>query len=786
MSEVFHTTNNGSSYQIIPFTQLQGGVNSAVRFTNNANILYSINYASDMAVPVKSIDGGNTWNLLPGNPDPSEETYSVYPNYYNPNQLIISYYNQIYFSGNGGISFSLIHTASNSGAGCTVGGVFFDVSNIYIGSNDGLIVSSNSGTSFSVSIVTGLPASERIWSFAAAKQGGTTRFFCLTADVNDIYAGLTGSDYWGFAKGIYSLDYGSGNWVSKSSGIVFTLDYPMFLATAENDINNVYAAGGSTSGNPIVMKTTNAGTSWVNVFNTVNNQNIYTGWCGYQGDRSWSYAECAFGIACAPNNSSAVVFTDYGFIHKTNNGGAYWHQGYVSAADEHNYGTPTPVGSNYHSVGLENTTCWQVLWTDATHLFAGFSDIKGIKSNDAGATWNFNYTGHDQNSMYRIVKHTNGNLYAATSTVHDIYQSTRLQDNILDAANADGKIIYSVDNGSTWNILHDFSMPVFWIERDPNNLSRMYASVINHTQSLGGIYITNNLLSGNASTWTKLSDPPRTEGHPACIVVLNDGKMVCTYSGRRNSSGAFTASSGTFLYDPVLNSWSDVSHTGMYYWSKDIVVDPNDAAQNTWYVGVFSGWGGAPNGLGGLYKTTNRGTSWTKIYSLDRVTSITFRPGHPDEIYLTSEQNGLWNCTNINNTMPQFNMVTSYPFRQPERVFFNPYNTNEIWVTSFGNGLRTANISTSDTKEEEIIINTTIYPNPNTGLFKIKFTSALSGENILVEINTIEGVNMYSQKFAMTRNTLIINPENIILNKGIYLLRISGTKYSRTEKFFIK
>jgi len=122
----------------------------------------------------------------------------------------------------------------------------------------------------------------------------------------------------------------------------------------------------------------------------------------------------------------------------------------------------------------------------------------------------------------------------------------------------------------------------------------MYASVIHFggTQGsqLGGIYITNNLSVGTGSTWTKLSNPPRTEGHPVCIQVLNDGKMVCTFSGRRNSSGTFTNSSGVFLYDPTLDSWSDKSDAGMYYWTNDIIIDPTDATQNTWFVAVFSGW----------------------------------------------------------------------------------------------------------------------------------------------------------------------------------------------------
>src|SRR5204862_2419510 len=47
-----------------------------------------------------------------------------------------------------------------------------------------------------------------------------------------------------------------------------------------------------------------------------------------------------------------------------------------------------------------------------------------------------------------------------------------------------------------------------------------------------------------------------------------------------------------------------------------------------------------------------------------------------------------WYSNNISAAQPTFSAVASYPFRQPERVFFNPYNSAEIWVTSFGNGLR--------------------------------------------------------------------------------------------------
>lgn len=97
----------------------------------------------------------------------------------------------------------------------------------------------------------------------------------------------------------------------------------------------------------------------------------------------------------------------------------------------------------------------------------------------------------------------------------------------------------------------------------------------------------------------------------------------------------------------------------MLYWTKDVIIDPHDTSQNKWYGCVFSGWGGPPNGLGGLYKTTNRGINWTKINSLDRVGSCTISPVNPNEMYMSTEVNGLWYSNNINSVTPAFTQVSS-------------------------------------------------------------------------------------------------------------------------------
>lgn len=722
MGELFHTTDFGLTYNQVNFTQVIGGHNSKVCFTSTPGLLYTISYANNMIVPMKSVDNGVTWNALVGNPDNTEETFSIDADYNNPSRVIISYYGSIYFSNNGGTSFTSIHTAA-TGSGNTVGGVFWNGSTIYIGTNDGVLVSTTSGVSWSTAPITGIPASDQIWSFAGAKFGATTRFFCITANAGNIYPGVVGSDYYGFATGVFSVDYGVGNWTPKLTGINLASDFPMFVGMATSDINTLYLAGSNNVSEPIVLKTINAGTNWNHVFNTANNLNINTGWSGQGGDRGWSYGECSFAVAVAPNNANEVIFGDFGFVHKTSNAGTNWQQTYLNPAGQHPVNTLTPPYQSYQSVGIENTTSWQVHWINATNMWSCFSDICGIRSTDSGNSWSFNYTGNTANSTYRVVQHpTTGTLFAGTSDIHDMYQSTRLADAQLDALDANGKIVYSTNSGLTWQNLHVFNHPVFWIALDPSNPNIAYASVIHYSggTGLGGIYKTTNLNLLASSTWTLLPNPLRTEKHPASIVVLNDGKMVATYSGRRTT--AFTASSGVFVYDPSLNSWADVSHVGMYYWTKDIVVDPNDATQNTWYACVFSGWGGPPNGLGGLYKTTNRGTLWTKLTgtTLDRVTSLTFNPNNANQVYLTTEGQGLWMSNNINSVTPAFSMVNSYPFQQPERIFFNPFSTTEMWVTSFGNGMKMGTLLTTGLPDfnnsNDVLL---IYPNPSNGFLTL-------------------------------------------------------------------
>ena len=788
MSELFHSGDFGNSYTQIHHSKLQVANTSTYEFTNNANIAYCNYNDGNSIYPVKTTDGGASWNkIVAYNSGTYGDAYKMVANYNNPNQILIGAYGDILFSNNGGTSFSLVKHTANMGAGLIMGGVFWDGSNIYIGTNEGLITSTNAGTSFSVQTTSGITAGQTIWSFAGAKNGNTTRFTCITTNTANTYNGVMPWDYYNFAKGVYTMDNDNGTWVPKSTGLNFANDFVMYVGMAENDINTIYLGGHDNAlGAPLVYKSTNAGSAWSKVFNTTNNANIITGWEGAGGDKAWSWSETCFGVTVAPNNSNKVLFGSFSNVESTADGGTTWKQAYVNTSGQHAAGAATPTKQAYTSIGLENTTCWQVIWPTTTKMMACFSDIGGIKSDDGGNKWGFNYNGFSVNSLYRIAKASNGKLYGACSNIHDMYESTRLADAQLDAADANGKIVFSSDNGDNWATLHSFGHPVFWLAIDPNNAERMYASVIHFggTQGsqLGGIYMTNNLSAGAASTWTKLANPPRTEGHPAAIQVLNDGKMVCTFSGRRNSSSAFTNSSGVYLYDPVANTWSDKSDAGMYYWTKDIIIDPTDATQNTWYVAVFSGWGGAPNGLGGLYKTTNRGTSWTKLTGsqFDRVTSMTFNPQNTNQAYLTTETQGLWVSSNMNVAAPTWTLVNSYPFRQPERVYFNPNNLSEMWVTSFGNGMKVGMLSPlgiiKPSEEDKLI---TVFPNPFNE--QITFTNLNPNRRILkVNLYDSNGRLMISKQ----DETNFINTTS--LGSGIYVMEFVFNNHSIGYRKIVK
>jgi len=206
--------------------------------------------------------------------------------------------------------------------------------------------------------------------------------------------------------------------------------------------------------------------------------------------------------------------------------------------------------------------------------------------------------------------------------------------------------------------------------------------------------------------------------------VLNNGDILAVYGARDSTTVppagyTYTASSGVFISHDQGMTWADLcnGYPGMQYDARYLTIDPHDPAQNTWFLGMgSSGIGSEP----GLYRTTDRGVTWINVWPGKTVYSVTMHPEKNDEMYICSASDGLFYATDANTNTPVISAVTSYPFKAPERVFFNPYNVNEVWVTSLGNGLRVGTISPvgadSPEKEEYTLV---LYPNPASGEIKL-------------------------------------------------------------------
>ncbi|HTA82813.1 MAG TPA: hypothetical protein VK783_07770, partial [Bacteroidia bacterium] len=233
MSDVYHSINGGASWNVISFKQITGGQFAKVEFTNNNNIRYcqSEDHVSEVLIPVKSTDAGVTWTPTT-DPTGGNGSWNVIANSQDSAQLIVSDYNNFYLSNDGGKTFGAAFYTDNGGNGAYIAGTFFDGSNIYVCTNKGLLVSTNKGGTWSALNTGGV--TEDFLSFAGAKSGSTTRFFCVTQASGNVYVGINGESANGYAS-VYTMTY-PGTWTACTNGIL-SGDWPYVVRMAANNIN---------------------------------------------------------------------------------------------------------------------------------------------------------------------------------------------------------------------------------------------------------------------------------------------------------------------------------------------------------------------------------------------------------------------------------------------------------------------------------------------------------------------------------------------------------------------
>ena len=118
-------------------------------------------------------------------------------------------------------------------------------------------------------------------------------------------------------------------------------------------------------------------------------------------------------------------------------------------------------------------------------------------------------------------------------------------------------------------------------------------------------------------------------------------------------------------------------------------------------------------------------------------------------------------------------------------MFFNPYDVNEVWVASFGNGFRmgTTNITTGIENTHFNNNEFTIYPNQT-----INFLNIVLNENTF-QVNKIIIYDMAGKEVkseSIKCNSKYFQTDLSFLPKGIYLLTLQSTNKKYSQSFIVE
>lgn len=819
MNDLFHTTDDGASWDILPFGSVVPIVQASVQYSSDPNRRYALSKTFVMNyVNIKtSTDGGQSWSNLP-NPTATPAYYGLFANPQQDGEYLVSSGDAIYFTDDDGQSYSTVYGPVTMGD-CHMAGAFFDGSNYYVCCNRGLITSTDAGSTWSAPNANGITLSnEEIYSFAAGKTGTGIRFLAVTSASGNVLAGAKPSaGINNNFKGIFGLTLGQSSWTNYKTGLNLpNYDKPMLVAMAGNDSSTAYMAGYTKVGNfsaHTVFKSTDAGRTWANTFvrpdvvqpydttNAYNNNFISPGWYGYSNADNqtswWTIAQNPLGLGVDPNNANTVIVMNSSASHASTDGGTTWVQKYLAPGSSQTAGQVIQGSTAFASSGFENTGSWDIVWADSLNMMAGYNDILATRSTDGGITWGFNYSGlkrptnpnSNSKDVAQWIKHpSTGDLYAAAG--YTLGQGGSYVDAYVDPVK--GAVMKSTDKGATWTTLKNFLHVVSSVCLDPSDPNRMYATVCNYAASgyAGGIYVCTDITQGTSATWTMLAVPSGTAGRPNSIQVLQDGTLLASYGARDAGGGSFSNTSGVFYSTDAGSSWQLVSLPAMNYSVRSVAVDPNDTTESTWWVCTHAV--SNVNAQAGLWRTTNRGQAWIHL-STHACTTIAFDPLSPGDAWFGTERGGLWYIQNAESSTPSISQCTEYPFIYPWKVIFNPYNPSEMWVTSFGNGLRKYDRSMkrggstngAHPELEQAAANNAegwvAYPNPGHGLLSLRSQAEVQVEDVWITDMSGRSVPAIIQKLNDQR--LELKTEN--LPAGMYTVSIR-TAQGQTHLRWVK
>jgi xyloglucan-specific exo-beta-1,4-glucanase len=446
-----------------------------------------------------------------------------------------------------------------------------------------------------------------------------------------------------------------------------------------------------------------------------------------------------------------------------------------------------------------------------------------IKSTDAGQIWRYSTRGINIPVMYKTYFHlSNPNIIYLP--MGDLTMG-RITNGGTDGELSD-YAFYS------FNILQDFSNATAVLTTQAN-LNKHYIAGGNIYQGeTPGVFITSN----NGANYTRLSAAgiPNTAERPIVGGVAsntNENQLIVfvggNYSDIGTVGGVYWSSNGGNNFTRANGLSANIMAPGVFYSSYMLGKDPVNTMKR---YGYFEGNGGGfyesidegrnwslknqviagyknPGTLvihptvqnlfytaiadKGLYKTTDGGTSWNNFSGWESaeqvdavgniITAFGRRTGDSfNKIYKSTTSGGLWEeITGPSRRLPNTTSLT-----------INPYNTNQLWIGTTGNGTFIYDgltiginiISTGVPKQYSLSQN---YPNPFNPVTNIKFDLPKSGNVKLVVFDVLGKEAAVLVDKALQPGSYSYDWEASGLPSGVYFYRLSTGSFSEVKKMLL-
>jgi hypothetical protein len=701
MGTLFRSVDFGKSW--LPVNHHQAVFNSDLPravspgFSSDGTTVF---HASQGINPRRSTDGGITFKSISMGLQ-SGEYIKYWHSDSNDSNLIFAGTNKgLLRSENKGTSWSRAAGFSEEALGS-----FLDsaTGNYYVGTKSGVWVSNDDAKNFSKHH-TPMTVNLRMFTGGRDSNGLTLAFAdndganaCAWANQHLASEGQTSVNNTKAACGYI--------WVTNSSGtFVRTAQIAGdHLKMAENDSDTIYSTGARAwmrQYGTKVWVTHNKGSSWSLKLNQID-------W-DVTPFRAWpsnllEYSAVALDVGWWDNgyesfevnrrDSSMAAGCGYFFLHATKNSGDTWQAPFTEFADT---GSPA-AKKKWKTRGLEVISVYRTKFNPVNSqiAYAASADIGGMVSEDGGDSWRISKAQYNSNYDYAFDAKNENVVYAASGNQHDWPESW-----YANATTSNGGIYFSSNRGMTWKRLTPadatYNRQFLSVGYDSNR-----GHIYGGTQEIGIVRSTDN-----GVTWTQFNSgfPSGSKIVPQIEVDPRNGNVYALLTGDapnytnqaktgiyfldvENGSNTWTLLRGTVNYPPD----ADPGYK-LWWYPTAFAVDFNAPVgqENLWLVDYENKGNWL---MTGVWKSTNRGTTWDRVLQLTHATDVKIDPEDSNRIYASGhyQLDGNWGkggqyfstdggVTWLKDSTP--------PLQENARsVTIDPRDSSQLIYTYFGGGM---------------------------------------------------------------------------------------------------